>query len=311
MPFPEEQLDSSVGYFVGEPGTTLQGGEWTITRKLGWGPCSTTWLASNSKNPDKIDILAIKIFTVAATQDGVAANERDLLAGPLQKEFQVLPSLVSSFYEETAEGKHLALVLNVLGPSVESFRVASGGSLPLPAVKKIVSDVLECLATIHDKKIVHTAVSAENILFAGIQQVPDILAAVAKSPSVKAEDVTDAQGNVFKVVKSQPFREVTKSDDISDLALYLSNFGHALPEQGDVSSKSDILSLGATVYFLLTGTQLPAAAGNIEELLTLNSNLAKEDIPSTASFLQSLLVPDPTQRPSAYDIFRNSWSWLQ
>lgn len=241
MSFAEEQLNSSVGYFVGEPGATLQGGEWTITRKLGWGPRSSTWLAVSSK--DTNDIEAIKIFTVAATQDGFAANERDLLDGPLRDSFHTLPSLRSSFYEENAKGKHLALVLHVLGSSVESFRVAHGGSLPLPAVKKIVADVLESLAILQKKKIVHNgallaynfmsqlltyiaAVTAENILFAGIQQGPDIIAAVTASPSVKAEDVTDAQGNVYKVVKSQPF--APQSNDISNEALYLSNFGYGL-----------------------------------------------------------------------------------
>lgn len=70
------------------------------------------------------------------------------------------------------------------------------------------------------------AVTAENILFSGIQQGPDIIAAVAASPSVKAEDTTDAEGNVYKVVKSQPF--APESDDISREELYLSNFGHGL-----------------------------------------------------------------------------------
>lgn len=70
------------------------------------------------------------------------------------------------------------------------------------------------------------AVTAENILFGGLQQGPDIIAAVEVSPSAKAENVTDAQGNVYKAVKSQPF--APQSDDISDEALYLSGFGHGL-----------------------------------------------------------------------------------
>ncbi|KDR80425.1 hypothetical protein GALMADRAFT_242860 [Galerina marginata CBS 339.88] len=302
--FAEEQLNSSVGYFVGEPGATLQGGEWTITRKLGWGPRSSTWLAVSSKDPN--DIEAIKIFTVAATQDPIAANERDLLAGPLKDSFQTLPTLRSSFYEDSPKGQHLALVLHVLGSSVESFRIANGGSLPLAAVKKIVADVLESLAVLQKKKIIHGAVTTENILFAGIQQGPDITAAVAASPSAKAEDVTDAQGNVYKIVKSQPFAPQSV-DDISDEALYLSNFGHALLETDDVSSKLDIFSLGATAYLLLTGSQPPAAPESIEASLTLSSKLVKEDIPSTASFLQSLLATDPAQRPSATDLLGNSW----
>jgi len=153
MSFTEEPLNSSLGYFAGEPGATLQGGEWTIIRKLGWGPRSSTWLAASSKDPNNIE--AIKIFTVAATKDGDADMEQHLFEGPLKDSFQTLPSLRSSFYEESAKGKHLALVLHVLGSSVESFRVAHGGSLPLPAVKKIVADVLESLAVLQQKKIAH------------------------------------------------------------------------------------------------------------------------------------------------------------
>jgi len=43
-PFPEEQLDSPLGYFSAQPGQTLKDGTWTIIHKLGWGPRSSTWL---------------------------------------------------------------------------------------------------------------------------------------------------------------------------------------------------------------------------------------------------------------------------
>lgn len=155
--FAEEPINSPAGYFPGELGATLQNGEWTIIRKLGWGPRSSTWLAVSSKNPN--DIEAIKIYTVAATQDPLATTERDLLQGPLKESFHTLPSLRSSFYEESAKGKHLTLILHVLGSSVESFRVKSGGFLPLTAVKKIVVDVLESLAVLQKKKIVHGGTS--------------------------------------------------------------------------------------------------------------------------------------------------------
>lgn len=151
--FAEEQFDSSVGYFEGEPGKVLQDGKWTIIRKLGWGPRSSTWLAVDSKDPENIE--AIKLFTVAASRESFANNECNVLQGPLKDHFQSFPSLRSTFYEESPKGRHLALVLHVLGPSLESFRVKTGGALPLSTVKKIVADVLESLAILQGKKIVH------------------------------------------------------------------------------------------------------------------------------------------------------------
>ncbi|KDR71245.1 hypothetical protein GALMADRAFT_271177 [Galerina marginata CBS 339.88] len=302
--FSEEKLDSSAGYFSGEPGATLHNGEWTIVRKLGWGSRSSTWLAVSSKDPNNFE--AIKIFTVDATQDRGSANELDLLQGPLKDDFQTLPSLRSSFYVESAKGKHLALILHVLGGSLESFRLQHGGSLPVAAVKKIVADVLESLAVLQKKKIVHGAVNAENILFSGSQQGSDITAAVAASPNAQAEQVTDAQGNVYNVVKSQPFSPESV-DDISGEALYLSNFGHARPEQGDVSSKSDILALGRTAYLLLTGSQYSGTPEAIEQSLTSSGKLAGDEISATAVFLGSLLATNPAQRLSAVDLLGNNW----
>jgi len=153
-PFPEEQLDSSLGYFAGQPGQTLQNNRWSIIQKLGWGPRSSTWLAFDSKDVD--NIIAIKIFTVAATADSNASNEPEMLRRFLNQPTLPFPSLHSHFYEQSPKGRHLCLVLNVLGPSVESFRRSSTGAyLPPHVVKKIVADVVEGLNELKEKKIVH------------------------------------------------------------------------------------------------------------------------------------------------------------
>ena len=48
--FPEEPLSSSaeagLGYFPVSPSQTLKNGQYTIIRKLGWGPRSSVWLAT-------------------------------------------------------------------------------------------------------------------------------------------------------------------------------------------------------------------------------------------------------------------------
>ena len=68
---PEEQLDAPLGYFPSQPGHTLKDGTWTITRKLGWGPRSSTWLFTDKNDQHR----ALKILTTTATADPNAKNE--------------------------------------------------------------------------------------------------------------------------------------------------------------------------------------------------------------------------------------------
>ena len=152
--FPEEQLDLPIGYFPAQPGQVLNGGGWTVIRKLGWGPRSSTWLAIDNK--DYIgEYGAIKILTAAATEESTANNERNLLAGAVKNIEEGVPGILSHFYESK---KHLCIVLRVLGSSVEDLRLSNiydGEYLPLHTVKKVIGDISARLASLHFRDIVH------------------------------------------------------------------------------------------------------------------------------------------------------------
>ena len=157
--FPEEQLDSGAGYFPVKPGQSLDGGRWTIIRKLGWGPRSSTWLAVDN-NRDESDPLyrAIKILTTTATEDSTGNNERYfLLLDPL-KDISSICRLKGHFYEHDIKGKrHLCLVFHTFGASVEELRLTNinGENLPVHAVQKIAFRLSESLAHLADLKIIH------------------------------------------------------------------------------------------------------------------------------------------------------------
>lgn len=75
--FPEERLDSPAGHLATQPGEKLNNGRWTIIRKLGRGPRSSTWLRVDTKDPNNIS--ALKIFTITATLDGSRETSREFL----------------------------------------------------------------------------------------------------------------------------------------------------------------------------------------------------------------------------------------
>jgi len=345
--FPEEQLDSSVGYFPVQLGQTLEDGRWTITRKLGWGPRSSTWLAlDNKKHVGEYE--AIKILTVAATQDKTGNNERDLLLGPVTKvEGQGFPKILSSFYEHDSKGKrHLCLVLRVLGPSVEDLRGTNaydGEYLPLHTVQKVIGDISERLANLADQKIIHGAVTADNFLFWSVQTRDAIRKVLGQSKHERVEKIEGSDGVTYASVRSQPiphgYTWDATAEDIMHAQIYLSNYAHARqvgsamnldyqknflsPEAlqgGKIDLKSDIWMLGCTTYRLLTGSLLfsdsyiaspietaTETLGKLEGLLTESGKISEKDIASTASFLRLCLAIKPTKRANAVEVLNGGW----
>jgi serine/threonine protein kinase len=166
-PFPEEPLDSPVGYFPAQLNQTLDNGRWTLIRKLGWGPRSSSWLAIDSDDPNNIE--AIKIYSVSSSKDSSSTNECDILqkmsdSGILSH----VPVKRDSFYEQSEGGAHLCLVLHLLGPSVVSLlddSTESGRYLPLHAVKQVVGEVLEALCSLHKNDIIHGGAFATTSLY--------------------------------------------------------------------------------------------------------------------------------------------------
>ena len=157
--FPEERLDSPVGYFAAQPGQALYNDRWRIIRKLGWGPRSSTWLAVDKEDSNNLN--AVKIFTIAATKDSSGENECFFLQLKPVKNTDGLTSLVDHFFEVGPKGKHLCLVLHVLGSSVEALRLDNtkgGGCLPPHTVQKVASDVLGKLAALAALDIIHGGV---------------------------------------------------------------------------------------------------------------------------------------------------------
>ena len=161
--FPEEQLDSPLGYFSAQPGQTLKGGTWTVTRKLGWGPRSSTWLVIDKGDRHR----ALKILTAAATANPNAKNERDFAFKAMKAIQSGVPELLETFEEKDERGRrHLCLLFRLLGPSVEDLRqgnVYNGQNLPLHTVQKVIGDISDRLANLATQNIIHGGKS--NYLF--------------------------------------------------------------------------------------------------------------------------------------------------
>ena len=325
--FPEEQLDSPLGYFPARPGQTLKNGTWTISRKLGWGPRSSTWLIIDKNDQHR----AIKILTVAATADPNANNERHFVLEAMKAIPSGVPELLETFVEKDERGrKHLCLLFRLLGPSVEDLRqgnVYDGQNLSIHIVKKVIGDISDRLANLATKNIIHggksnclfrkhlswiyilvSAVTPDNFLFFSVQRGVDVRKALAKAPADKPVKIQGSDGVWYPTVKSQPipnhYTWESKADDIAYTTFSLANFAHGnaclFPWFHELIVNSSSLARQTTATTLDTpkNVQPPEAltGGKIDlksDVWTLGCTVSLILILTPFSFSEHTLIDDP------------------
>ena len=245
--FPEERLSRTPskggGHYPAAIHQKLNGDEYEIIRKLGYGPRSSTWLVlrAHDSNPGHF---AVKIFTVAASErvenvELPIIKEVDKISrsGSLE-----LPTFHGSFWEESRVGSHLCYVMNPLSTSVKDLqRDAEDQRLPVHVVQRIVWSVSNSLNGLHDAKIMHgrkfdifhfgvisnplLEIKAESIFFSTATQIEHLQPVLDSEPAP-----TTVNFKKYTTILSQPLRHSFKWNDkrkaVVDWPIYLNNLGH-------------------------------------------------------------------------------------
>jgi serine/threonine-protein kinase SRPK3 len=117
---------------------------------------------------DRKTYKAVKILTAKATKLSRKGLLHELEV--LQAVSQVypppdpLPRLRDHFYTAGPHGEHLCLVHDGLSTDVHAFRLTSPKqNVALHIVQRITSDVVDALAILHAKNVVHTGVSTQGL----------------------------------------------------------------------------------------------------------------------------------------------------
>ncbi|KAF8056922.1 kinase-like domain-containing protein [Lyophyllum atratum] len=291
-PFPEEPLDLSTqqgfGYFAGYPGLLLKQGRYKLIRKLGFGPRSSVWLASDLQD-EKGHVVALKILTTHAT----SKKSQELHVLQLIRPYYRLPVLQDHFTEQSHHGKHQCFALNSLGPDLDKFRqTAPTRSLGVHTVQKVVARILEALCDLKRCGVIHGAVRVDNFLFSAVEQAVDIQPILDASPPSVIQEEVIVNGTRYPLVLSEPLAHKHQWDDefeaIANYGIYLNNVGHARmvskkaawdtsldpclrpPEVilgTGYDTKVDTWMLGCATYHLLTGKPLfPDGLSDAEHL---------------------------------------------
>ncbi len=204
-------------------GSTLR--DYRILSKLGEGGMGSVYLAEDTMLDRKV---ALKVLNPVLTTDP-QFTERFRHEAKVQASL-IHPNIVAlhTFFEDT--GKFCIVMEFVEGITLKEL-IKRNGPIPEKRTIKIISQVLDALAYAHSKGIIHRDIKPSNII-------------IDKGDLIKIMDF-----GVAKILGGE--QSLTKTGGAVGTIWYMS------PEQiraeKDIDQRSDIYSLGITLFEMLTG----------------------------------------------------------
>lgn len=230
------------------PENTLLDTKYLIKSVLGKGGFGITYKAVNIKNneacaikeffpkdlvmrmPDGINIQPISTDKLKLFEHGL---ERFLEEADVLQRLNKLRTVVSVYDFFQQNGTCYFVMEYLEGTTLSSMAKSAGGILPLNVVMDVMKEIGNALIQVHSMNIFHRDISPDNIF-------------ITYSGNIKLIDF----GNAKNIVR--------KSDEVLSVVL---KPGFAPPEQYSRSGKqgtfTDVYSLAASMYYVLTGTRMP------------------------------------------------------
>ncbi|CAL9109882.1 unnamed protein product [Musa acuminata var. zebrina] len=161
---------------------------------------------------------------------------------------------------------HICIVFEKLGPSLYDFlRKNSYRSFPIDLVREFARQLLECVAFMHDMRLIHTDLKPENILLVSPEYI--------KVPDYKVSSRSPKQGSYFKrLPKSSAIKVIdfgSTTYDRHDNSYVVSTRHYRAPEVIlglGWSYPCDIWSVGCILVELSSGETLFQTHENLEHL---------------------------------------------
>jgi serine/threonine-protein kinase len=268
----------------------MQLGQYTLEQKLGEGGMGAVYRASHAmlRRPTAVKLLHPE-----------RANEADLAR--FEREVQLTaqlthPNTVTVFdYGRTPDGVFYYAMELLEGASLDEV-VAADGAMPEARVVHVLTQVAGALAEAHGIDLIHRDIKPANILLTERGGTSDV---------AKVVDF-----GLVKQIKAPADAGLTAHGTIIGTPQYLSP--EAIVDPETVDARSDLYSLGATAYYLLTGTDLFESKTVVElcshhlqsEPEPPSKRLGRPVSPALERLLLDCLAKEPKDRPQSAEALR-------
>jgi len=267
--------DESATFTAGDLSGRRLGG-YRLLRRLGSGAMADVYLAEQESLGRQV---AVKVLSQANAAQSTAVQRftQEARAGAAL----VHGNIVQIHEVACIDGIHFLAEEYVAGPTLKAW-LASRGPLDAPQAVAVLAQVGSALVRAAEQGVVHRDIKPENLL-------------VTSTGEVKVADF-----GLARMLETDTAIDLTQEGMTLGTPLYMS------PEQAEgqtVDARSDLYSLGATVYHLLAGrppftgtTSLAVAMAHIKEPL-IPIGTVRPDLPTgCAAIVDRLLAKDPADR---------------
>jgi eukaryotic-like serine/threonine-protein kinase len=247
-------------------GTTLRG-KWTLERLLGVGGMAAVYSARHRN----ASVVAVKMLHSNLSAD-VALRTRFLREGYIANTV-AHPGIVRVLDDDVAEDGSAFFIMELLdGETAEGRQQRKGGRLTPEDVLSIADLVLSVLIAAHEKGVLHRDIKPENIFLCRDGKVRVLDFGIARLTQAGAPSTTQSGFVLGTPAFMAPEQALAKADEID--------------------ATTDLWSVGATMFMLLTGR--PIHGGDtINEVLvraaTQRAPSLRELLPSVPSVVASVV----------------------
>jgi len=249
-------------------------GEYELLAALGEREHTRTFKARDHR---RRRVVTVSVLAPELAQDRVAVARflRGAKAGGRLQH----PNIVAVLGAGHAAGRVYVTREFVAGHDLEAFCALKGGRLSSEEVVAILSPITDAVVYAHGKKVIHRAIEPQSVIVAadGVPKLGGL--SLAK-----------------RVVASKPL-DITQDDDVLTRSVYAAP--EAIFDVRHADERSDVYSLGATLYRAVTG-KAPYRATSPADLVRGLHDDPREHAPSMSAALATILVrclrPDPDDR---------------
>jgi serine/threonine-protein kinase len=262
--------------------------------ELGHGAMGTTYLAVDKVLRRRVALKVIEVPAVPTSLDAQAVRERFLREARAAAALRH-PNVAAVYhFGASRDGNHYYYAMELVeGETLEAL-VRRDGSLNSKAVLEIAIQITQALMAATAHGLIHRDLKPGNIML-----------------TRSGTDAAELQAKIIDFGLAKAVADAGGEMDITHGG-FVGTPNFASPEQfesGPVDVRSDIYSLGATLWFALTG-KTPFSGRNIEEIrraqklaaLPTEQLKAADVPPSLRSLLKSMLALEPAGRPGVHDL---------